>query len=199
MRSEAPPLLPVFRSRHQGERLAVLLLHPDREYTLTDLSRRLKPPLTTLQREAGRLVEAGLVSQRRVGRARLLTAAPANRYVRPLTQLVTLAFGPHLVVEEEFQSLDGLDAVMIYGSWAARYHGEVGPPPNDVDVFVIGQPDRTQVYEAADRAERRLELPVNPTVRSRRRWMEAADALVRQVRSSPVVWVLDAANLQGAA
>ncbi len=199
MRSEAPPLLPVFRSRHQGELLAVLLLHPDREYTLTDLSRRLKTPLTTLQREAGRLVEAGLVSQRRVGRARLLTAAPANRYVRPLTQLVTLAFGPHLVVEEEFQSLDGLDAVMIYGSWAARYHGEVGPPPNDVDVFVIGQPDRTQVYEAADRAERRLELPVNPTVRSRRRWMEAADALVRQVRSSPVVWVLDAANLQGAA
>ncbi len=199
MRSEAPPLLPIFRSRHQGELLAALLLHPDREYTLTELSQRLKVPLTTLQREVGRLVEAGLIRQRRAGRTRLLGAAPASRYVRPLTELVTLAFGPHLVVEEEFQSLNGLDAAVMYGSWAARYDGEAGPPPNDVDVLVIGQPDRTQVYEAADRAERRLDLPVNPTIRSRRRWTEAADALVRQVRSSPVLWVLDDANLQSAA
>src|SRR6266540_3395683 len=199
MRSEAPPLLPIFRSRHQGELLAALLLHPDREYTLTELSQRLKVPLTTLQREVGRLVEAGLIRQRRAGRTRLLGAAPASRYVRPLTELVTLAFGPHLVVEEEFQSLDGLDAAAIFGSWAARYHGVPGPPPNDLDLLVIGQPDRTQLYEAADRAERRLDLPVDPTVRSRRRWSAAADPLVRQIQSSPLVWVLDRANLQGAA
>src|SRR6266511_928251 len=106
MRSQAPPLLPILRSRHQGELLAVLLLHLDREYPLSELSCHL---------------------------------------------------------------------------------------------LVIGQPDRTQLYEAADRAERRLDLPVDPTVRSRRRWSAAADPLVRQIQSSPLVWVLDRANLQGAA
>lgn len=199
MRSEAPALLPILRSRHQGELLAVLLLHPDREYTLTELSRRLNAPLTTLQGEANRLIEAGLIRQRRMGRARLLGPAAASRYTRPLTELVTLAFGPHLVVEEEFASLEGLDAAVIFGSWAARYHGEAGPPPNDLDLLVIGHPDRTQLDEAADRAERRLDLPVNPTVRSRRRWKEAADPLVRQIQASPAVWVVDRANLQGAA
>lgn len=199
MRSQAPPLLPILRSRHQGELLAVLLLHPDREYTLSELSRRLNVPLSTVQGEANRLIEAGLVRQRRLGRARILGAEPASRYTRPLTELVTLAFGPHLVVEEEFGSVDGLDAAAIFGSWAARYHGVPGPPPNDLDLLVIGQPDRTQLYEAADRAERRLDLPVNPTVRSRRRWSAAADPLVRQIQSSPLVWVLDRANLQGAA
>jgi predicted nucleotidyltransferase len=198
MRSEAPPLLPILRSRHQGELLAVLLLHPDREYTLTELSHRLNTPLTTLQGEVKRLIDAGLIQDRRLGRARLLRAASASRYARPLTELVTLALGPHLVVEEEFRSLDGLDAAVLYGSWAARYHGEAGPPPNDLDVLVIGQPDRTRLDEAADRAERRLDLPVNPAVR-RRRWKEAADALVRQVQSSPIVWVLDPANLQESA
>jgi predicted nucleotidyltransferase len=196
MRSESPSLLPIFRSRHQAELLALLLLHPDEEFTLTGLSRRLRTPLTTLQREVARLVEAGLVQQRRLGRTRLLSAASANRYAEPLTQLVTLAFGPHLVVEEEFRELDGVDAVIIYGSWAARYQGEAGPPPNDVDVLVIGQTNRTEVYEAADRAERRLGLPVNPSLRTRTRWLEASDALVRQVRSSPVVWVIDKANLR---
>src|SRR6266536_1442804 len=116
MRSEAPPLLPVLRSRHQGELLAVLLLHPDREYTLSDLSRRLNVPLSTLQGEINRLIDARLLRQRYLGKARILGAEPASRYTRPLTELVTLAFGPHLVVEEEFGSVDGLDAAAIFGS-----------------------------------------------------------------------------------
>ena len=177
----------------------MLLLHPDREYTLSDLSRRLNVPLSTLQGEVNRLIDARLLRQRYLGKARILGAEPASRYTRPLTELVTLAFGPQLVVEEEFGSAAGLDAVLIFGSWAARYHGEAGPPPNDLDLLVIGQPGRTQLYEAADRAERRLDLPINPTVRSRRRWDAAADPLVRQIKSSPVVWVLDRANLQSAA
>lgn len=199
MRSEAPPLLPILRSRHQGELLAVLLLHPDREYTLSELARRLNVPLSTVHGEVNRLVDAGLIRQRQVGRARVVSAEPDSRYARPLTELITLAFGPHLVVEEAFGSVAGLDALLIFGSWAARYHGEAGSPPNDLDLLVIGQPERTQLYEAADRAERRLDLPVNPTVRSRRRWNAASDPLVRQIKSSPVVWVLDRANLQGTA
>jgi hypothetical protein len=93
----------------------------------------------------------------------------------------------------------GLDAASIFGSWAARYHGQPGPPPNDLDVLVIGQPSRTQLDEAADRAERRLDIPLNPTVRSRSGWNASADPLVRQIKSSPVVWVLDHADVQGAA
>lgn len=190
MRSQAPPLLPILRSRHEAELLTVLLLHPDREYTLSELAHRVRVPLTTMQREAGRLAEAGLVRERRVGRARLLTSNPASRYTRPLTELVIKAFGPHLVVEEEFRRLTGVDAAAIYGSWAARYHGEAGPPPNDVDVLVVGRPDRGDVYEAAERAERRLELPVNPTVCSRGRWDDAPDALTQQIKSAPLVWVV---------
>ena len=48
MRSEAPVLAPTFRSRTQGELLAMVLLHPDREWTLSELSRELGVPLTTV-------------------------------------------------------------------------------------------------------------------------------------------------------
>jgi hypothetical protein len=46
MRSEAPPLLPVFRPRHQAELLIVLLLRPEREYTQTELAHLVKTPVT---------------------------------------------------------------------------------------------------------------------------------------------------------
>ncbi len=191
MRSESPPLLPIFRSRHQADLLTFLYLHPERELTLTELADRVGTPLTTLQREVGRLLQAGLLTSRRVGRAHLLRANTASRYARPLAELLTLAFGPHIVIAEEFADVVGAEAVGLFGSWAARYRGEIGPPPNDIDVFIIGRPDRTDVYDAAERAERRLGIVVNPVLVSRSRWEEDTDPLVRQVRSSPVVWVND--------
>ena len=55
MRSDAPVLAPTFRSRTQGDLLALVLLHPDQEWTVSELARQLGVPLTTAQGEVGRL------------------------------------------------------------------------------------------------------------------------------------------------
>jgi AraC-like DNA-binding protein len=188
MRSNAPGLLPILRSRHLAEMLTLLLLHPDTEYTLSEVASQLGLPLTTVHREADRLSGSSLIRERRVGRSRLVSANPASRYTRPLTELVSLAFGPQFVVGEEFDGL-GAVAIAIYGSWAARYAGTAGPAPNDVDVLVIGDVARRDMYEAAERAEQRLGLPVNPALCSVQRWLADADALIQQVRTAPLVWV----------
>lgn len=188
MRSHAPALLPILRSQHLAEILTVLLLHPDVEYTLSELAATLDLPLTTVQREVTRLSSAQLIRERRLGRSRLVSADLSSRYARPLTELVTLAFGPHFVIGEEFGALDAT-AVAIYGSWAARYEGVEGRPPHDVDVLVIGEVPRRAIYEAAERAEQRLGLPVNPVLCARDRWFAAADALIQQIRTAPLVWV----------
>ena len=189
MRSNAPGLLPILRSQHLAEMLTLLLLHPNAEYTLSEVAGTLGLPLTTVQREVARLSGSGLIRERRVGRSRLVSANPASRYTRPLTELVSLAFGPQFVIGEEFAAL-GAAAVAIFGSWAARYEGITGPPPNDVDVLVIGDTPRSGMYEAAERAEERLRLPVNPVLCSRQRWLAAADPLIQQVRSAPLVWII---------
>src|SRR5262249_52728361 len=159
MRSEAPALMPILRSRHQAELLTMLLLHPDTEYSMSELSRMLSLPLTTAQREINRLSEADLIAERHVGRTRVVRANLASRYARPLTELLTLAFGPHVVISEEFSGVPAA-GVAIYGSWAARYHGVAGPPPADVDVLIIGEPSRADVYDAAEQAEQRVGFPV---------------------------------------
>ena len=38
----------------------------------------------------------------------------------------------------------------IYGSFAARLTGAPGPPPQDVDVMVVGAPDVDAVHDACD-------------------------------------------------
>jgi len=186
MRSEAPALLPIFRSQHQAAMLAWLLLHPDHEYTLTELAKRLEVPLTTLQRETQRLVEAGILQDRTLGRARLVRANVAHPVAAPLTQVLQVTFGPQTVIGEEFDVV-GADGVLIYGSWAERYHGAPGLPPNDVDVLVVGVVDRADVYDAADRAQNRLGMQVNPVLRTPQQWAEDADSLVVQIKASPTL------------
>ncbi|MEU7868289.1 winged helix-turn-helix domain-containing protein [Dactylosporangium sp. NPDC049140] len=191
MRSEAPSLLPLFRSQHQAELLTWLYLHPRDEYQATELAGRLGVPLSTFHREAQRLVTAGLIHDRRVGRTRLLRAATDHPVAKALSHLLLLTFGPQTVVGEAFADVHGVRRVYIYGSWAARHEGEPGALPNDVDVLVIGTSARAAVYEAADAAQDRLGLPVNPTVRSPQQWQDASDALVQQIRASPLVTVID--------
>lgn len=124
---------------------------------------------------------------RAVGRTKLVRGNASNPYFEPLAKLALMSFGPPLVIWEEFGTLRGVERVLIYGSWAARYAGEQGPPPHDVDVLVIGTPDRDDVYEAARRAEERLGREVNTTIRQAEQWETAQDGFTRQLRSSPLV------------
>ena len=189
MRSDGPPLLPVFRSQHQAELLMWLLLRPDLEFGVSDLATRLGVPLSTLHREVVRLDEAGLITSRTQGRNRLVRANSAHPAVPALTQLLEVTFGPRVVIAEEFAGL-GAELVVIFGSWAVRYAGHTGPPPHDVDVLVVGLVDRADVYDAADRAQERLGLEVNPVIRSVRNWQDSDDALVSQIKASAFTVVL---------
>jgi predicted nucleotidyltransferase len=135
-------------------------------------------------------VDAGLLMRREAGRSVMVRADPANRLTAPLTELLLLSWGPPQVVAEEFADLRDAEQVLIFGSWAARYQQQPGKPPRDLDVLVVGRPRREDVYDAADRVQQRLGLPVNPVVRSPETWRKEDDPLVRQIRSVPFVEVL---------
>ena len=191
MRSEAPRLLPVLRSQHQADLLTMLLLHPDEEYTIADLARRLSVPQSTVSGEVRRLADADILAVRPAGRSRLVRANTSSRLAGPLTELLTLTYGPHVVVADEFARLENVMLVIIFGSWAARYQGQRGRPPNDVDVLVVGTPDRVAMYTAAERAESRLGQPVNPTVCPPGQWSDPTEPFTREIKSRPYVPVID--------
>lgn len=130
-----------------------------------------------------RLEATGLLISRTLGRNRLLRANLDHPASEPLTKLLEVTFGPRSVIADEF-AISGADEVIIFGSWAARYAGEVGPPPHDIDVLIVGAVDRIDVYDAADRAQARLGLEVNPVVRSAQQWSEPVDNLVQQIKGS---------------
>jgi hypothetical protein len=58
---------------------------------------------------------------------------------------------------------------------------------------------RRDMYEAAERAEQRLGLPVNPVLCSRERWLAAADPLIQRTKTAPAVRVIGEESREGEA
>jgi DNA-binding transcriptional ArsR family regulator len=181
-------LLPLLRSPFQGELLAWLFLHPDEEYSATDLARRFGVSQPTASREADRLVEAALIAERRTGNLRLLRAKTDTVVARPLSDLLAVTFGPSAILGDLLSRVPGVAEAHIYGSWAARYRGEPGPIPRDVDVLVVGEADEDDLYDVARAAERQLGREVNISRVAPPAWRQPADdPFLDSVRSRPTV------------
>ncbi len=180
-------LLPILRSRGQAEILCAVLANPNREWTLGELAKVSGQSLPTVQREVERAELAALVESRRMGRQRLVKAGPSQIAIQ-LANLLLWSYGPKFVIAEEFAGIKGIDRLFIFGSWAARYHGIDGYPPQDLDILVIGDANLSDVFRAAHAASNKLQLEVNPKLFSHTWWENKTGSGFRmEIERRPIV------------
>jgi hypothetical protein len=189
VKPRVPLLAPLLRSDAQGDLLALLILHPDKEYTLTEIARRVGVSLPTVHAEVARLIVADMLLERRVGQARLVRAQTEHVLFRPLLELLELTYGPAVVLPDVLAGVPDVREAFIYGSWAARRLGEPGPAPRDIDVVVIGGTTQAALGVAGDEATRRLHREVNITRVTPAVWDLAEDLFVRTLKSRPLVQI----------
>lgn len=194
MKTLPPQLTPFVRSDAVGAILAETLGHPARELSLAELGRRTGVSPAVVHREVGRLVDSGILRDRQEGRSRMVQADQDHPLHAPMREIIQSAYGPVPVLREAFDGVEGVDRVLIYGSWAARRAGEPGGFPRDIDVLVVGETPRRRLTEIAARATEMLGAPVSITRLTPQEW-ESQDAspFVRTVRSRPVVDVMTGA------
>lgn len=188
MRTQSSLLLPIFRSAGQGRLLARLFLH-DTPATVADLARELQLDPTTISREADRLGDAGLVLSDRIGRQRQLRANPNSPYFGDLRSLLVKAFGPVGLLADALAEIEGVERAFVFGSWAARHLGETGAAPNDLDVLIVGSPDRRSVARLSRALAAKLGVEVNPTVVPSLEWRSKRSGFLRSIASGPLVEV----------
>lgn len=188
-REPAPPLFPLLRSDLQARILTRTLLG-GAEDTVADLAAAIDADPGNTAREVSRLEAGGVLVSRRVGRAKLVSANTVAPFYPPLHELVAIVLGPARVLGDSLRSVGGIEFAEIFGSWAARYRGETGPAPADIDLLVVGDPDRDDLHEATQQAGQRINRAVNPVVISPRRWRSGKDGFIAELRTRPRVRVL---------
>ena len=190
MKVPVPTLSPVLRSDTQGHILARVFADPEQSHSLTALMEWSEASMPTVIREVRRAEQAGIVETWKDGNVRRVRALTRHPLYGAMSQIVLSAYGPPIVVAEEFEGIGGVDAVVLFGSWAARHAGHAGRMPNDIDVLVIGNPDRDAVDHAAARVERRLSFPTQAVVRTRDQWESNEESFIKEVKHRPLHVIL---------
>jgi len=181
-------LAPLFRSDQQLAILAVLFADGASDIPIGELAERAGVAQATASREVARLAEHGLVITRPLGRNTLVTANWALPWAKELRSILVQTVGVLGRLGDVLSEVDGIDEAFIFGSWAARYAGEPGPPPRDIDVVVVGDAALRTVRRACRRVEEDLRVDVNPIVVDRKTWdAPAPEPFIAQIKSQPLV------------
>lgn len=192
MKTASPSLLPLLRSRAQGDILATIMLNPEQVRSLSEIAAEVGVSLATVQREVVRLEEAGLVTTQRRGNTRLVHPVTDSVVYKPLVDLLAVTFGPLGILRDALTAVPGIDRAFIYGSWAARYAQRSGPVPHDIDLLVIGDVDRALLDDAIAHAEKVLRREVNVRRVTPAAWAKNDGSFKKTVLARPHVDVIEA-------
>jgi hypothetical protein len=170
------PLAELFSSRVRAAVLTLVLPRPHLAFSLTDLSRRLGLPVSSLQHECYKLTRLGLLRDERVGNARLYRPDPAWPLLAPLTALTVRA----VPLEEALRgAVEGVPA--IDGAWVS---GDLSSQSDPVYVVVLGNLGIEDLDGIFDRSLVAL-VPIVGARRVELAYFRPADWVGRMTRGDP--------------
>ncbi len=181
-------LTPFVRSDAVGAILAEVFLHPETELSISEVARRAGVLPAVAHREIGRLIDAGVLTDRRDGNNRLVTVNRHHPLFAPMDEIIQATYGPVPVLRELLSGVAGIEEAFVYGSWAARRSGESGPFPADIDVMLIGDIDVDNLIAVEQAARDRLGVVVNIHRSSAHAWRHReGNPFLETVASRPMV------------
>ena len=114
------PLAELFSSRVRAAVLTLVLPRPHLGFSLTDLSRRLGLPVSSLQHECYKLARLGLLRDERIGSARLYRPDPTWPLLEPLTALTVRALPLEEALRGAVEEVSGIEGAWVSGDPASR-------------------------------------------------------------------------------
>ncbi|MGH2534705.1 MAG: hypothetical protein ACRDJW_20800 [Thermomicrobiales bacterium] len=147
----------IFSSRVRAAVLGHLLPRPHLAFSLTDLSRLLGLPISSLQHECYKLQRIGVLTGRRVRNAYLYRPDPACPVHRTLTRLVVVGLGEAVALRAGLEEVPGLELAFLGRSLPLNGVTPRAPAP----LVLIGDVPLEEIDAAQARAALLLGVPLD--------------------------------------
>lgn len=109
--------------------------------------------------------------------------------VAQVRDIVRQAAGAPILLRRHLSGLVGVERAVIFGSYA---HGSL-LPDSDVDLLIVGDPDRDDLTGRLEMASLEISRPVNEVVMTQEefdRRRARGDGLIASIESQPAIQVL---------
>ncbi len=176
------------RSRVRDRILLEFFAKPGTSGHVREMARRVKASAPAVGAELTELARLGVLQTYTVGRSLVYSVNERSPLLGEIRALVQKTIGVEGLIAKAVEGLAGVDAAYIFGSHAAG----TDTARSDVDLLVIGRPDRVALSEKLAPVERTIGRDVNVVtkteaqVRERRR---SGAQFWRQVLGKPIVHV----------
>jgi hypothetical protein len=181
-------LTELFSSRVRSAVLEHMLPRPHLGYSLTDLSRLLQLPVSSLQHECYKLERIGVLRARRDGQSRIYRVAPESPVRRELTALVATAIGHTAAARAALDDVPGLESAFIARRIPFVQETSNGKQPDPVPLVLIGEIPLEEIDAAQDRVAAVLGVP--PTALEAVFYRPADWQTRLATRSAYAVWLI---------
>lgn len=152
-------LAELFSSKVRAAVLGHLLPRPQIALSLTEFSRMLNLPISSLQHECYKLERIGIIRGRREGNSRRYRINPDCSILPELTALVVAALGQEAAIRATLVEVPGLEAAFIGRTLPLDDAQENSTTP--IPLVLIGEIPLEEIDSAQSRVARLLNLPVS--------------------------------------
>ena len=167
-------------SRVRVKLLTLFLLNPECEFYIREIARMTGENINGVRRELANLESFGLLIGRRRGNQQYFTVNRDFFLYNDLQQLVLKTEGVARVIRENLSSLQDIECMFIYGSFAKGTAGG----GSDIDLLIVGDVSEEVLIPLVNASERMINREINYTLMhgsefTRRK--EAGDPFVKNV------------------
>jgi DNA-binding transcriptional ArsR family regulator len=152
-------LAELFSSKVRAAVLGHMLPRPQIALSLTEFSRILDLPISSLQHECYKLERIGVIRGRREGNSRRYRVNAECQILPELTALVVSALGQEAAIRATLADVPGLEAAFIGRALPIDDALENSATP--IPLVLIGEIPLEEIDSALDRVSRLLDLPAS--------------------------------------
>lgn len=151
------------RSSERRRLLSFFISNEDREFYLRELERITGISVGNIRRELNRLMEDRLFVCNKKGNSLYYRLNKHHPFYRELKTLLLSAIGMEIELKKVFAGFPGIEEAFIFGSYASGK----ARSDSDIDLMIIGSPDRNKLIKLVSDFEEKYRRPINFQVYSR--------------------------------
>lgn len=176
------------RSRVRDRILLEFFLRPGTRLHVREMARQVGASAPAVSEELRRLAELGVLRAQRVGRSLVYFVDERSPLVPEVRGLVQKTIGVQALLQQALDGLDGVEGAYIFGSHASGRESA----SSDVDLLIVGKPDRKALSERLAPVERTIRRDINvitTTAAQMRLKHDSGDPFWKRIMAEPLITI----------